>query len=161
MVKFPELQQKCVNPLPSMHNARVYIPFSSLFFGSNTFLGFFPAFSFPDFFGSNISWFDFTPVSFLFLAPIRSFASSLPFSLPNQCAKRSSIDDLVLMRTKLLKWSSFYTKGLFFPKYDIWWDLKVCSSTINEEIYRVSFLTGPAQKSSKYGTGPTQQQKSN
>ena len=23
-------------------------------------------------------------------------------------------------------------------------------------IYRVSFLTGPAQKSSKYGTGPTQ-----
>ena len=29
-------------------------------------------------------------------------------------AKRSSIDDLVLMRTKLLKWSSFYTKGLIF-----------------------------------------------
>ena len=26
-------------------------------------------------------------------------------------------------------------------------------------IYRVSFLTGPAQKSFKYGTGPTQQQK--
>ena len=26
-------------------------------------------------------------------------------------------------------------------------------------IYRVTFLTGPAQKSSKYGTGPTQQQK--
>ena len=25
--------------------------------------------------------------------------------------------------------------------------------------YRVSFLTGPAQKSSKYGTGPAQQQK--
>ena len=25
--------------------------------------------------------------------------------------------------------------------------------------YRVTFLTGPAQKSSKYGTGPTQQQK--
>ena len=25
--------------------------------------------------------------------------------------------------------------------------------------YRVIFLTGPAQKSSKYGTGPTQQQK--
>ena len=68
----------------------------------------------PNFFGSNISWFDLTPVSSLFLAPIRSFASSLPFSLPNQCicAKRSSIDDLVLMRTKLLKWSSFYTKGL-------------------------------------------------
>ena len=30
-------------------------------------------------------------------------------------AKRSSIDDLVLMRTKLLKWSSFYTKVLIFP----------------------------------------------
>ena len=28
-------------------------------------------------------------------------------------------------------------------------------------IYRVIFLTGPAQKSSKYGTGPTQQQKIN
>ena len=27
--------------------------------------------------------------------------------------------------------------------------------------YRVTFLTGPAQKSSKYGTGPTQQQKIN
>ena len=26
-------------------------------------------------------------------------------------------------------------------------------------LYRVIFLTGPAQKSSKYGTGPTQQQK--
>ena len=26
-------------------------------------------------------------------------------------------------------------------------------------MYRVTFLTGPAQKSSKYGTGPTQQQK--
>ena len=26
-------------------------------------------------------------------------------------------------------------------------------------IYRVIFLTGPAKKSSKYGTGPTQQQK--
>ena len=26
-------------------------------------------------------------------------------------------------------------------------------------MYRVSFLTGPAQKSSKYGTGPGQQQK--
>ena len=30
-------------------------------------------------------------------------------------AKRSSIEDLVLMRTKLLKWSSFYTKVLIFP----------------------------------------------
>ena len=30
--------------------------------------------------------------------------------------------------------SSFYTTGLIFPKYDISWDLKVCSSTINEEI---------------------------
>ena len=30
-------------------------------------------------------------------------------------AKRSSIDDLVLMRTKFLKWSSFYTKVLIFP----------------------------------------------
>ena len=30
-------------------------------------------------------------------------------------AKRSSIDDLVLMRTKLLKWSSFYTNVLIFP----------------------------------------------
>ena len=48
------------------------------------------------------------------------------------------------MRTNLLKWSSFsthftqnasfYTKGLIFPNYDISWDLKVCSSTINEEI---------------------------
>ena len=27
------------------------------------------------------------------------------------------------------------------------------------DMYRVIFLTGPAQKSSKYGTGPTQQQK--
>ena len=26
-------------------------------------------------------------------------------------------------------------------------------------LYRVTFLNGPAQKSSKYGTGPTQQQK--
>ena len=30
-------------------------------------------------------------------------------------AKRTSIEDLVLMRTKLLKWSSFYTKVLIFP----------------------------------------------
>ena len=27
------------------------------------------------------------------------------------------------------------------------------------QIYRVIFLTGPAQKSSKYGTGPTQEKK--
>ena len=32
---------------------------------------------------------------------------------------------------------------------------------IQWSMYRVTFLTGPAQKSSKYGTGPTQQQKSN
>ena len=30
-------------------------------------------------------------------------------------AKRSLIEDLVLMRTKLLKWSSFYTNVLIFP----------------------------------------------
>ena len=35
----------------------------------------------------------------------------------------------------------------------------VCRPPRDLVIYRVTFLTGPAQKSSKYGTGPTQQQK--
>ena len=34
---------------------------------------------------------------------------------------------------------------------------KLCIS--NSQLYRVIFLTGPSQKSSKYGTGPTQQWK--
>ena len=42
-------------------------------------------------------------------------------------------------------------------------DLLKVYSTRNwiPQTYRVTFLTGPAQKSSKYGTGPTQQQKIN
>ena len=35
------------------------------------------------------------------------------------------------------------------------------SNLVDSRLYRVTLLTGPAQKSSKYGTGPTQQQKSN
>ena len=55
------------------------------------------------------------------------------FSVP---AKRSSIEDLVLMRTMLLKWSSFsphFTQKASFSPIMISWDLKLCSSTINKE----------------------------
>ena len=37
----------------------------------------------------------------------------------------------------------------------------LCLYNVFTMSYRVIFLTGPAQKSSKYGTGPTQQQKIN
>ena len=43
-------------------------------------------------------------------------------------SKKSAIEDLVL-RTKVLIWSSFHTKGLICPNCDISWDLKVFSST--------------------------------
>ena len=48
-------------------------------------------------------------------------------------SKKSAIEDLVL-RTKVLKWSSFHTKGLICPNCDISSDLRVFSSTINEEL---------------------------
>ena len=132
MVKFPELQQKCVNPLPSMHNARVYIPLSSLFLAPILSLASFLPFLFlislaPTFVGlisrpfPLFFWLQYVPLllPFPFLFLVR--------------AKGSSIEDLVLMRTKLLKWSSFYTKGLISPNYEISWDLKLCFSIINEE----------------------------
>ena len=42
-----------------------------------------------------------------------------------------------------------------------YWEKALKNYPIPSNNYRVSFLTGPAQKSSKYGTGPTQQQKIN